>query len=77
MLRTDIENQPLNDILKEINSKYGLTKGNSLVAREMTRIYNKVFPVDLIMKVKKEAAIRVLCGQHDRIDPLKNIFIGS
>lgn len=77
MLREDIKDKPLNDILKEINEKYGLTKGNSLVAREMTRIYNKVFPVDLVLDVKREAAIRVLCGQKDRVNPLKNVYIGS
>lgn len=76
MLRSDVENLELKDILKTINSRHGLTKGNSLVAREMTRIYNKYFERDDIMRVKKEAAIRVLCGQKGRINPLdKNMNV--
>ena len=77
MTREECEKLELTDILKNINDKHGLTKGNSLVAREMTRIYNKICPADLIMKVKKEAAIRVLCGQHGRVNPLKDMYIGS
>lgn len=75
MLRSEIEKLELNDILKIINEQHGLTKGNSLVSREMTRIYNKAFHRDLQLEVKKEAAIRVLCGQNDRVNPLENIFI--
>lgn len=72
MQRVDLENKSLNEILNIINVKYGLTKANSLVAREMTRIYNKCYSRDVILSVKKEAAIRVLTGQSDNKDPLKN-----
>lgn len=72
MLRSEVEKLELNDILKIINEQHGLTKGNSLVSREMSRIYNKYFPRELVLEVKKEAAIRVLCGQKDRVNPLSN-----
>lgn len=75
MLRSEFEKLELNDILKIINEQHGLTKGNSLVSREMTRIYNKAFHKDLQLAVKKEAAIRVLCGQNGRVNPLENVFI--
>ncbi len=70
MLRSEIEKLELNDILKIINEQHGLTKGNSLVSREMSRIYNKYFSREAVLSVKKEAAIRVLCGQKDRVNPL-------
>ena len=73
MLRSEIEKLELNDILKIINEQHGLTKGNSLVSREMTRIYNKAFHKDIQLAVKKEAAIRVLCGQNGRINPLEKL----
>jgi hypothetical protein len=71
MLRRELEDKDLNDVLKIVNDKHGLTKGNSLVAREMCRIYNTYFPLSIIKDVKKEAAIRVLCGQQDRKNPLQ------
>ena len=73
MTREELQNKELNDILLTINKEHGLTVGNSLVSREMTRIYNKVFSRNVILAVKKEAAIRVLCGQNNRVNPLENI----
>lgn len=75
--RREAESKELNDILTEINTKYGLTEGNSLVAREMTRIYNKLFNRSIILAVKKEAALRVLYGQEDRNDVFGGIKIES
>lgn len=65
-LRKRNENRSLHSLLEEINAKYGLTNGNSYVSREMVRIYNKAFKREIILEVKKEAALRVLYGQHDR-----------
>lgn len=73
--RREAESKELNDILTEINTKYGLTEGNNLVAREMTRIYNKLFNRNIILAVKKEAALRVLYGQEDRNDVFGGIKI--
>nr|DAD65804.1 MAG TPA: hypothetical protein [CrAss-like virus sp. ctt4r3] len=70
--RHESEKKNLNELLDEINSKHGLTNGNSYVAREMVRIYNKMFKREIILAVKKEAALRVLHGQADRGNP----FIG-
>lgn len=75
--RKEAESKGLNDILTEINTKYGLTEGNNLVAREMTRIYNKLFNRSIILVVKKEAALRVLYGQEDRNDVFGGIKIES
>lgn len=75
--RKEAESKGLNDILTEINTKYGLTEGNNLVAREMTRIYNKLFNRSIILVVKKEAALRVLYGQEDRNDVFGEIKIES
>lgn len=75
--RKNLINKELDDILIEINAKHGKTKGNSLIAREMVRIYNKLFSKDIILNVKKEAAIRVLCGQVNRENPLKNLDLSS
>lgn len=75
--RREAESKELNDILTEINTKYGLTEGNNLVAREMTRIYNKLFNRSIILAVKKEAALRVLYGQEDRNDVFGGIKIES
>lgn len=75
--RKEAESKELNDILTEINTKYGLTEGNNLVAREMTRIYNKLFNRSIILAVKKEAALRVLYGQEDRNDVFGGIKIES
>lgn len=75
--RREAESKELNDILTEINTKYGLTEGNNLVAREMTRIYNKLFNRNIILAVKKEAALRVLYGQEDRNDIFGGIKIES
>lgn len=75
--RNNLKDKELDDILLEINTKHGKTKGNSLIAREMVRIYNKLFSKDIILNVKKEAAIRVLCGQLDRENPLKNLDLSS
>lgn len=69
MTREECEKLELTDILKIVNDKHGLTKGNSLVSREMVRIYNTQYSVNDIKIVKKEAAIRVLCGQQNRVNP--------
>ena len=68
MQRQNIEQLTLSEILAKINKKHGLTKGNSLVAREMTRIYNKHFTRKMVLTIKREAAIRVLCGLNDTKD---------
>ena len=78
MTREECEKLELTDILKNINDKHGLTKGNSLVAREMTRIYNKICPADLIMKVKKEAALKtssLKMNYETPIQPKRRIFL--
>lgn len=74
MQRQNIEQLTLSEILAKINKKHGLTKGNSLVAREMTRIYNKHFTRKMVLTIKREAAIRVLCGLNDIKDV--DIFTG-
>lgn len=71
--RKQNENRPLKDLLEEINNRLGLTTGNSQVAREMVRIYNKMMKHDVILQVKKEAALRVLYGQEDRCNIFENI----
>lgn len=75
--RKEAENKNLNEILAEVNNKFGLTTGNDLVAREMTRIYNKLFNKHIILAVKKEAALRVLYGQKDRHNIFEGIKIES
>lgn len=74
MNRKELENSSLTDLLKISNDRYGLYKSNSLVAREMTRIYNKIFPRNVVVQVKKEAVLRVLTGQHERRNPFDTIF---
>lgn len=70
--RSESEKKTLKELLIEINNRHGMTDGNSYVAREMVRIYNKLFKRSIILAVKKEAALRVLHGQADRGNP----FIG-
>lgn len=74
MNRKELENSSLTDLLKISNDRYGLYESNSLVAREMTRIYNKIFPRNVVVQVKKEAVLRVLTGQHERRNPFDTIF---
>lgn len=77
IVREDIENLSLDEILKIANGRYGLTKSNNLISREMVREYNKLFNRDVILALKKEAAIRVLCGQTNRKNPFANINLLS
>ena len=67
--RSESEKKTLKELLIEINH-HGMTDGNSYVAREMVRIYNKLFKRSIILAVKKEAALRVLHGQEGR----QNVF---
>lgn len=71
--RKENEDRMLNQLLNDINTKHGSTQGNSLVAREMVRIYNKLFKREVILIIKKEAALRVLYGQQDRRNPFDSI----
>mgnify|MGYP000366190353 CR=1 FL=1 len=64
--RSESEKKTLKELLIEINNRHGMTDGNSYVAREMVRIYNKLFKRSIILAVKKEAALRVLHGQEGR-----------
>ena len=41
--RSESEKKTLKELLIEINNRHGMTDGNSYVAREMVRIYNKLF----------------------------------
>lgn len=75
--RKENEERTLNQLLTDINIKHGSTKGNSLVAREMVRIYNKLFKREIILIIKREAALRVLCGQEDRRNPFDSIDFDS
>ena len=68
--RSESEKKTLKELLIEINNRHGMTDGNSYVAREMVRIYNK-FKRSIILAVKKEAALRVLHGQEGR----QNVFV--
>ena len=74
MNREELESYSLNDLLKISNDRHGLYESNSLVAREMTRIYNKIFPRNVVIQVKKEAVLRVLIGQQERRNPFDAIF---
>lgn len=40
--RSESEKKTLKELLIEINNRHGMTDGNSYVAREMVRIYNKL-----------------------------------
>lgn len=73
--RQELKNKELNDLLEIVNNRYGLTNGNSLISREMIRIYNKLFTLDIILYIKREAALRILSGQEDREFPLENYKI--
>lgn len=75
--RKENEERMLNQLLNDINTKHGSTQGNSLVAREMVRIYNKLFKREVILIIKKEAALRVLYGQQDRRNPFDSINFNS
>lgn len=68
--RSESDKKTLKELLIEINNRHGMTDGNSYVAREMVRIYNKLFKRSIILAVKKEAALRVLHGQEGR----QNVF---
>lgn len=63
MLRSDIENKSLSELLSIINEIHGKTRGNDLVARESFRIISKVLSASKIEEIKTEAAKRVLSGQ--------------
>lgn len=75
MKRSEIEDKSLKELLELGNAKHGQYESNSLVAREMSRIYNKLFNRSIIMAVKKEAILRVLCGQTDRKNPFADHII--
>lgn len=75
MKRSEIEDKSLKELLELGNAKHGQYESNSLVAREMSRIYNKLFNRSTIMAVKKEAILRVLCGQSDRKNPFADSIV--
>lgn len=75
MKREELQNKPLNELLEIGNNKYGQYECNSLVAREMSRMYNKLFNRTVIMSVKREAILRVLCGQINRENPFADQII--
>lgn len=79
MLRSDVENKSLSELLSIINDVYGKTRGNDLVARESFRIISKALSASKILEIKIEAAKRVLSGQVYRKkvnieEELKNIL---
>lgn len=75
MKREELQNKSLTELLEIGNNKHGKYECNSLVAREMSRIYNKLFNRNIIITVKREAILRVLCGQIDRENPFADQVI--
>ena len=49
--RSESEKKTLKELLIEINNRHGMTNGNSYVAREMVRIYNKYCMVKKVDKM--------------------------